>query len=390
MPDGSEIILAPQAVEMDETEEVRWSSQSRAAWLRGKRAPSPADLFRRLRDRIDHYVEVARDVAETIALWVMLTFFYCVFPAVPYLLVFGSKGSGKSRLLGVQEKLVFGPLVTSNATGPAIFRTLHQRGGTLLHDEAEALGADHAADLRSVLLAGYKQGGRATRLIKDGDDFRFQSFAVFGPKVLVCIHFHKLPDALASRGIQIVMIRAPVGSPKPRRRLDDDTKGWQDLRDDLHVMALEYGRTLLKLSSVSRVCPPMSGREYELWQPLLAIASWIESHGERGLLARMQAHATDTAELSRYGVFEEAGVTILQALADAARAGDRPTALEILAAAQEKRAIMLLRWTPLQVANVLKGYGIPKPTKSGGRREYRVTFEQVRKIATRHGIDVRG
>jgi len=67
----------------------------------------------------------------------------------------------------------------------ALFRTLHDRGGTLLLDEAERLGesGDDVAELRSILLAGYKRGGRASRL-ECGDDNRYHmcEFQVFGPK----------------------------------------------------------------------------------------------------------------------------------------------------------------------------------------------------------------
>ena len=52
-------------------------------------------------------------------------------------------------------------------TGAALFRTLHGQGGVLLLDEAERLKntPDPAtAEILSMLLAGYRRGGTATRL----------------------------------------------------------------------------------------------------------------------------------------------------------------------------------------------------------------------------------
>jgi hypothetical protein len=59
-------------------------------------------------------------------------------------------------------------------TGPALFRTHHAAGGALLYDEAERLrqSTPDQQELQSMLLAGYKRGGCATRLEPVGDSFR--------------------------------------------------------------------------------------------------------------------------------------------------------------------------------------------------------------------------
>ena len=100
-------------------------------------------------------------------------------------------------------------------------------------DEAERLRNTQdpaTAEILSMLLAGYKKGGTATRLEPVGDSgFKTVSFDVFGPKALACIA--GLPPALASRAIPVTMFRSPPGSEKPRRRIDADPEGWQRLRD---------------------------------------------------------------------------------------------------------------------------------------------------------------
>src|SRR5262249_5588926 len=120
-----------------------WSSSSRGEWLRCDGGPDPGDLFKRVYRRIDHYLDLPEDKAKgtkaTLALWSMLTYCYQAWDAVPYLVIGGPMGSGKSILLGTLNRLVHRPLASSNLTAPALFRTLHDRGGTLLFDEAERL-----------------------------------------------------------------------------------------------------------------------------------------------------------------------------------------------------------------------------------------------------------
>ena len=102
----------------------------------------------------------------------MLTYCYQAWDAVPYLNIGGPLGSGKSRLFEILGRLVFRPLASSNMTAAALFRTLHAQGGTLLLDEAERLkqaNCPDVADLLSMLLAGYKRGGQASRLEALGD-----------------------------------------------------------------------------------------------------------------------------------------------------------------------------------------------------------------------------
>jgi len=76
----------------------------------------------------------------------------------------------------------------------------------------------------------------------------------------------------------ILMFRAGPDSPKPKRRIDGDPAGWRQLRDDFHALALEYGTVWLDVARRPSVCPRgVDGRAFELWQPLLALASWVEA-----------------------------------------------------------------------------------------------------------------
>ncbi|MCX5660407.1 MAG: hypothetical protein NTW19_11890 [Planctomycetota bacterium] len=369
-----------------------WSAAARAAWLGGKAAPDPALVLHSVLERIAHYLELPPDVAygtaATLAVWSMLTYVYPAWDAVPYLFIGGPMGSGKTRAFEVLARLVFRPLGSSNMTAPALFRTLNERGGTLLMDEAERLkdGRPETGELLSIFLAGYKRGGRATRLEAVGDTFETREFDVFGPKALACIA--GLPPTLSSRSIPIMMFRADDNSPKPRRKIDDDPAKWQTIRDDLHALALEYGQTWLDLSRRHEVCPSMSGRNAELWQPLLAIATWLEERGVRGLGDLLREHAMKCIDAGKEDQIPEVDEILLTILAARVMAGDPPTSSEILDRARLDEPELFRNYkTGKSVGTVLKRYGLVT-RKSGDRRFSTVTKAMLRKIQQTYELDL--
>jgi hypothetical protein len=401
LPTGQKLWVHPQPGEPSITTTCGWSLASRQAWLAGPVVPNPAELFACLCERIAHFLDFQVDVAAattaTLALWSMLTYWFQAWPAVPYLYVGGPAASGKSRCFEVLFRLVYRALQSSNLTAPTLFRTLHDRGGTLLFDEAERLkqSSPEVGETLSMLLAGYKRGGQATRLEAVGDSFRTVFFDVYGPKALACIA--GLPSVLATRCITIMMFRASPDSVKPRRRIDADPAGWQQLRDDLHTTMLEFGPIWLELSGATDVCPQgVSGRDYELWQPLLALASWVESHGATGLLTLMQEFAKASIAAAKDDQVSEADEMLLELLTEAVKIGEPPTPGELLASAQERAPSTFgtstgigPRWQASTVTKRLKTYGIPVPRKSNGERRYRdVTLAELRKIQQNYGIDL--
>ena len=392
MPDQTTLWLHPMPGRPTISEEPAWTPAARRDWLAGNHCPDAAEVFRRLCKCVAHYVyfpsERAAGTTATLALWVMLTYAYPAWSATPYLYLGGQLESGKTRVFEVLSRLVFRPLVSSNMTAPSLFRTLHERGGTLLYDEAERL-KDNKPDMgetRSMLLAGYKRGGKATRLEKVGETFRPVEFSVYGPKAMACIK--GLPEALASRCIQIIMFRAPRGAGQPRRRIDRHTDRWLSLRADLHALALDNGAALLALPEREDVCPQMSGRQYELWQPILSLAAWVEESGADGLLATMQDFALESVEASKTDQMPDCDEILLKALVGMRKMGEQPTAKEVLAKACEDDPKTFESWGAKGAATALKRYGI-QTVKSQGRRHYgRVSVDALRQVQTTYGFEL--
>ena len=391
LPDSGRIWLAPKPVTPAITMSVGWSSDGQKRWLSGYE-PSADDIIKNLTEALNYYLEFPTEEATgdlaTLSLWVILTYVYPAWPAVPYLSIGGPLGSGKSRVFDVLSKLVYRPLMTSNMTAPCLFRTLDAQGGTLLLDEAERLRerSSEAGEIRSILLAGYKAGGKAHRMEKRGDSFQSVAFNVYGPKAIAGIS--ELPPALASRCICLTMFKASASSPKPARRIDENPDRWKTLTDDLHSFALVAGRHIVSLAQKPVLCSGLSGREMEVWQPILALAKLVQEAGALGLVDLVQSHAKSCAVKAKQDTVPEQDEMLLRSLRellDGESGG--VTAGRVLEKAKEQEVSLFGFMSARGVGAVLKRYGI-RSHAIGGRRLFRPSEAKLLAIQNSYGVDL--
>jgi hypothetical protein len=389
--DGERVFISPKPPEPPPTMMVGWSGESRAGWLSGASSMPPDELCRLLIEGFAKYLDLPGETAGgtvvMLACWSLLTYIPSPFPALPYLSVSGPAGSGKSRILELLQQVAFRPMFTSSTSEAAIFRSLDAFGGTALLDEAERLREPEMQGLLSNLLAGYKRGGCASRCEATGDGrFVMRYFSVFGCKVFAAIN--ELPAPLATRCLAIPMFRSPKGSMKPRLRVEADAERWRVLRDALHILAMEHGSEWLALPDRQDVVPEMmSGRNYELWQPLLAIAAWLEDHGVRGILDRLRNHALLLIESSREAATPPDDEALLQALARAVGSGVPPTASELLATVQDGEPSLFRGWSARAVSAHLGRYGL-RSKKRNGRHIFAPANSDLLRVAETYGIDL--
>ncbi len=293
---GDEILwLSPQPADPtagDVRDFNRWSVASRQQWLEGAVTPSTSDVLRLVAERIDRYIVLpppyAKEHGLTLAAWVMMTYVYPALPAVPYLYLSGPANSGKTRTMDVLSRLVFRPLMTGNATAATIFRSKHAYGGVMLLDEVERMGDSRSPDvleIRSILLTGYRRGGRASRMEPSGDTYRTASFDCYGPVVLGAIR--GLPPALASRCITVRLLRASKGDPQSNRSMDDSPVDATRVLDALHCWAIDYGHQAISSPMPST---SLANRDAELWGPLMQIVA----HTKDGWAIHQPSRTTTT------------------------------------------------------------------------------------------------
>lgn len=393
MPDGRSVFFVPTPAPPTLAQKPGWSKSAQTAWLGGMPCPSPKRVCRLLGKEFWRFLHFQEDTVQgncaLLTIWTILSYGLPAWDACPYLWLTGPKGSGKSRVLEVAEQVVFRPLSTSNASAATLFRRLHAEGGVILFDEAESLRRKNdpgAQDLANVLLSGYRKGGSADRLEKVGDTYQPISFRTFGLKALACIN--EIPDALESRCIPIRMFRCPASSPKPRLRVNPQHRHWQFLRDGLHFLALEYGPKWIELADDSSVCPDwIGGREYEKWQPILAIARWLEEEGVDGLYSIVLRHAEKILEQGKAYAVPDSDAVLLRELARMTQGSEYPTAKQILEAARVAEPECFSSWTARGAARHLRQYGL-EPTKSNGRWLFRTTQQKLAEIQAVYNVEL--
>lgn len=380
-----------------------WSLSSRQAWLAGESSVDPVELFKKLVNALDRYVEFDKDRSlgylSVLVCWIVQSYVYHAWNSVGYLLVNGPASSGKSTLFRLLKELCFRPMATDNVSAAAIYRTLHNYGGTLLFDEAERLRDTKSPDIveiNSMLLAGYQRGRGATRLEKIGDGFKTVNYNVYGPKAVACIN--GVLAALQTRCIEISTQRAGKDSPKPKRSME--STDWQALRDDLHLLAIDNGDRWIDASKRRDIGTRLNGRDFEVWQPLLSIAAFFEDAGVGELSALLEATALQSTKDTEDLKTPEADECILSVLAEAVKEGIEvrrrdgqyhrvyhPTAAEILEACQQRSAAMFRNYSPQGISLRLRAYGLAT-TKSGSRREYRTEVVRLIEVQERYSVDL--
>ena len=182
--------------------------------------------------------------------------------------------------------------------------TLASYGAALLFDDAEGLSDPKRSDpqKRELLLAGNRCGA-SIPLKEAGPDgtWRTRWVDAFCPRGFTAI---ALPDpVLASRSIVLPLAR----TDDPRRGNADpaDVQRWpcdqQALQDDLWALGLwllpKAERVWAELDAETEA----TGREFEPWRALIAVARLLERHGVPGLEGRiravMRAYRSEKADL---------------------------------------------------------------------------------------------
>ena len=227
--------------------------------------------MRDLESFLTRYVILPEQTALPLALWILLTYTFRSFDAVPYLIIHSpAPRCGKTRLLECLELIVSSPRRASNISEAALFRVIEKVGPTLLLDEAETLNGkgERAEYLRQILNAGNRRGALVTRCLGKGTELQAQDFSVFCPKVFAGIG--TFPGTIADRAILVPM----------QRRKDSETVGrFLYKRTELEGVSLRDRASLfvakqrqdIEASYCSAELDFISDRDAEAWAPLFAI-----------------------------------------------------------------------------------------------------------------------
>lgn len=222
---------------------------------------------------IKKYVVISDHAAIVVALWVINTWCYKLFPRCPLLLINApERECGKTQLLKLVEKLVCRPMETANITLAALFRIINKYCPTLLIDEADTF-MEGKSELAGVVNKGYERGGVVLRVESDGKEMIECAYLVYGPKAMAGIMLERhLPDATMSRGIQIPLKRKTKNDVVQRLR-SADKKVFLNICSRIKKFVDDHKEELVK--GWSDLPEELSDRQQDNWESLLAIANCL-------------------------------------------------------------------------------------------------------------------
>jgi hypothetical protein len=212
------------------------------------------------------------------------------------------KRCGKSRLLDLAEALCHQPLPTVNVSVAALVRSINEDDPpTLLLDEADTIfgkrrgeRAEAAEDLRGILNAGHKRGGKyrrwdqARRQPEECPTFSMAALAGIGD----------LPDTIEDRAVIVTMRRRAPGEQVSSFRRRRDLPALVTLRDRLHGWLRDH---LAELETATPAMP-VEDRAADTWEPLVAVADlaggdWPDLARDACRTMTAQASADDDGSL---------------------------------------------------------------------------------------------
>jgi hypothetical protein len=146
---------------------------------------SQPELVAAIKTFIHRYADVPSFWEDLAAHFILMTWVYDRFTAVPYLRFLGEPGTGKSRMLQVLGHLSYKGIFAGGATTSSpLFRLIEVYRGTLVIDEADYKTSDAWVDIIKILNSGYMQGVPVLRSEKVGDTYEPRAYDVFGPKII--------------------------------------------------------------------------------------------------------------------------------------------------------------------------------------------------------------
>lgn len=231
------------------------------------------------------YVILPDHAASALALWTLYTYGYEHFDISPRLAITSpQKRCGKSTLLIALEILASKTLPTSNISTASIYRVIEIEKPTLLLDEADTFLKKND-DMRGVLNAGHRTGGRIIRTEYKGRTATPTKFECFAPCAIAAISKKAIPGTILDRSIIIPMRRKLTTENVAKLRIKDAEKELFNLTRQC-VRFMNDNAELI--SSIRPDVPAtLSSRGADNWEALLAIADYVSPHW--GKLARNSA-----------------------------------------------------------------------------------------------------
>jgi hypothetical protein len=231
--------------------------------------PDPVDgdaLLDDLKERLDRYIHLPSGASTAIALWIIHTYIIDTLFISPILGITSPvKRCGKTNLLILLGALCRRPMLASNISPAALYRTIESNEPTLLIDEGETF-LIYNQTLRGILNAGHSRTtAKVHRTV--GDDHQPVTFSTFCPKAIALIG--RLPATLEDRAILIRMQRRAPGETLDEFRQEQIHKEGESLRRRATRWSMDHKNEIPDVA----VPTGLNDRARDNWRPLIQIAT---------------------------------------------------------------------------------------------------------------------
>lgn len=176
---------------------------------------------------------------DLLAAYVVLSYCYNAFPAIPMILINGPKGSGKSTLAEVIADLSFNGQILGGGSEKAFIRAVDQGRGLLVLDDLESVGRRGASDggygdINQILKVSYSKATGVKSVVDKNGVSRTLYF--YSPKIITNIQ--GIDAVNATRMYQILCRPMPEDVAKSGRIRGADVAISEPLRQELHAWGM--------------------------------------------------------------------------------------------------------------------------------------------------------
>jgi hypothetical protein len=309
------------------------------------------DLLHSIESHLGKYIDQESFIISLMANYVMMTYVWDAFSAIPYLRFKGQPGTGKSRCLKIMKNLCYRTInLGAGMSKAALYRSIDNVGGTLVIDEAEYGAANLQSDVMKVLNMGYEREGTITLCSPKGkDDWETRDYRVGGPKLLA--NRHDFGDfALETRCITIETVSRNLAEHIRAEFPREFEKEGERLRNQSLKWRFDHLHSLDKREDALR---HLDGRARQLALPIYSVSPDLEFR--RVFIRRMEEGSESLRE-------DDPSRIVLEAIASFAK---QNRANGVYAAEIRERALARAHdrdipyyfFQPKKVADLIRGLG---------------------------------
>lgn len=338
-----------------------------------------AQLTEEIGKFIYRYLDISDSYRKIATYYVLLSWVYDCFDAIPYLRPLGDYGTGKTRFQKVIGSICYKPMFAGGATTPSpIFRIIDLYHGTLIIDEADFRYSDKRSDVIKILNCGYTKGLPVLRT--EGEKWRTPtSYNVYCPKIIGTRE--RFGDqALESRCLTEIM----QGNPRPDIPIHLPKKFYKEtlfLRNLLLMFRFKhYGRIELKPELA------LDGVEPRINEVLLPLMSIID---EENILDEIKEFARNYANQLRVARGQELPAEILRVMVSMVEEDEVLQHKKIAERINESRSESSgeRKISPAKVGRINSSHFDFKKKQVKGLTQFIWDTEKAKKLCTRYGID---